>query len=72
MSNRIAIISRCDHCPHFDNLYYMYNKHCKLLDRQIKSVWSDEVDMTIHKIPRDCPLQKTKETVDDSTVEDKG
>ena len=51
MSNRICIISFCDECPHFDNVYYGYDETCKKLNRKIVKNGDYRYD-----IPDDCPL----------------
>jgi len=68
--NRVTIISRCDHCPHFDNLYYSYNETCKLLNRKINQRINHPHSK--YDIPDDCPLQKTEKIVNEDTVVDKG
>jgi hypothetical protein len=64
MINRIAIVTKCNHCPHFDHSYYSYNQTCKKLNRRIENV-----DFTYdYEIPEDCPLPKTEENVDERTI----
>lgn len=52
--NRIAIIKKCDDCPHFLNEYYDYEHTCSKLDRQIGPPDKDY----LYDIPDDCPLDK--------------
>lgn len=52
MKTKLAVISNCDDCPHFDNEYYDYYSYCEKLERHIP--WS-KADATYH-IPDDCPL----------------
>lgn len=53
--NRLVVISRCDECPYFDNVYWGYNERCRKLDRKIDSL---EGQFDVHEIPEDCPLPK--------------
>lgn len=64
--NRIAVVTKCDNCPHFDNLYYGYDHTCKLLNREI-----EREDYGPFPIPDDCPLPKTDQQVDETTIVDK-
>jgi len=52
MSKKVEIKS-CDDCPHFDNEYYSYTRHCDKLNRIIP--WTDD-----SSIPKDCPLDDWK------------
>ena len=57
--SKVAIIDKCEDCPHFDNHYYTYNEVCTLLGRIIKS----EVEMNkgfVRELPHDCPLDDAK------------
>jgi hypothetical protein len=73
MSNRIAIITGCDRCPHFDNEYYDFLETCTKLNRamplQFAPLQKGEKYPKIlgRPIPEDCPLPKEESCANTSS-----
>ena len=50
---RLVVISTCEECPRFDNVYYGFHETCTKLNRTIPHPY---------EIPDDCPLEKVRDT----------
>ena len=64
---RYLVIDSCENCYFFDDEYYDYNAVCTKLDRKIKMVECYKKLRGVYwytAIPDDCPLRKTKESLD--------
>ena len=51
---KMARVTSCDHCPHFDNVYYSYEEECDFIG---KVPWEKRND----GIPEECPLKDWEE-----------
>lgn len=52
--SKMARVTNCDHCPHFDNVYYSYEEECDFIG---KIPWEKRSD----GIPEECPLKDWEE-----------
>ena len=50
--SKIAIVDKCDICPHFDDVYWTNSEVCEKLGRRIE----ENMAAGCFHIPDDCPL----------------